>query len=81
MAEGNLPETTSLVTMIPGGYKPDDGRLSEDSPQSPEVTTVEAPALEDLRVALAKYIDPELGDVDISKEPILIAVSRGSFVE
>jgi electron transfer flavoprotein alpha subunit len=73
MAEGELPETTTLVTMTPGGYKPEEGR-SEGAPQ---VTAVEAPALEGLRVSLAQYIEPEVGDVDISREPILVAIGRG----
>jgi electron transfer flavoprotein alpha subunit len=73
MAEGDLPDKTTLVTMIPGAYKPEEGQ----SDQSPEVTPVEAPALEGLRVSLAQYIEPEVGDVDISREPILVAVGRG----
>ncbi len=36
-----------------------------------------APGIEALRVSLRQYIEPEAGDVDISKEPILIAVGRG----
>jgi electron transfer flavoprotein alpha subunit len=73
MAEGDLPGTTTLVTMIPGGFKPEEGK----SAQSPEVILVEAPSLEGLRVKLVQYIEPEVGDVDISKEPILISVGRG----
>lgn len=73
MAEGDLPEPTALVTMVPGGFKPEEGQSAD----APEVTEVAAPALEDLRVKLARYIEPEVGDVDISKEPILIAVGRG----
>ena len=73
MAEGDLPEPTALVTMVPGGYKPEEGQ----SAQPPEVTPVAAPALEGLRVTLAQYVEPEAGDVDISKEPILISVGRG----
>lgn len=73
MTEGDLPDTTTLVTMIPGGFKPEEGQ----SAQRPEVTPVTAPALEDLRVTLKQYIEPEVGDVDISTEPILIAVGRG----
>jgi electron transfer flavoprotein alpha subunit len=38
---------------------------------------MEAPALDDLRVTLKQYIEPEAGDVDISKEPILVSVGRG----
>lgn len=73
MAEGKLPAPTALVTMIPGGYKAEQGR----STQSPAVTQAEVPALESLRVTLSKYIEPEAGDVDISKESLLIAVGRG----
>ncbi len=73
MAEGDLPEPTALVTVVPGGYKPEEGRATA----APEVTPVAAPALEGLRVSLAGYVEPEAGDVDISKEPILISVGRG----
>ena len=73
MAEGVLPEPTTLVTMIPGGFKPDEGR----STQPPEVTPVAAPELRELKVTLKQYIEPEVGDVDIAREPILVAVGRG----
>lgn len=73
MAEGDLPSQTTLVTMIPGGFKPEEGQ----SAQAPEVTPVTVPALEGLRVTLKGYIEPEVGDVDIATEPILVAVGRG----
>ncbi len=73
MAEGALPGPTALVTMAPGGYKPEEGQSAEP----PEVAPTAAPTLEGLRVTLAQYIEPEAGDVDISKEPILISVGRG----
>jgi electron transfer flavoprotein alpha subunit len=73
IAEGELPGPRALVTMAPGGYKPEEGQSAAPS----EVTPTAAPALEGLRVKLAQYIEPEAGDVDISKEPILISVGRG----
>lgn len=73
MAQGELPEPTALVTMVPGGFKAEEGR----SDQTPEVVSMAAPNLDDLRVSLKGYIEPEVGDVDISKEPILVAVGRG----
>jgi electron transfer flavoprotein alpha subunit len=73
MAEGALPEPTALVTMIPGGFKPDEGR----STQPPEVVPVTAPELEEPKVTLKQYVEPEIEDVDITKEPILVAVGRG----
>jgi len=77
MAESEMAEVTTLITMIPGGYKAEVGR----SQQPPEVTPYDAPALDDLRVTLKGYIEPEAGDVDISKEAILIAIGRGIQTE
>ena len=73
LVEGEIPGPTTLVTMIPGGFKPELGRSSEP----PAVTPVAAPALKELRVTLRQYIEPEAGDVDISKESLLVAVGRG----
>ena len=53
MAEGELPATTTLVSMIPGGYKPEEGQRSTDSHEAPEMTAVAVPKLADLRVNLA----------------------------
>lgn len=72
MAEGVLPETTTLVTMVPGGYK-----LEEGQGQSAPILEKQAPVLEGMRVRLSRFIAPEAGDVDISKEPVLISVGRG----
>ncbi len=73
MAEGELPAPTALATMIPGGYKADNGR----STKSPVLTPVEVAAIAPSRVTLSKYLEPDAGDVDIAKEPLLIAVGRG----
>lgn len=73
MAQGDLPGPTALLTMIPGGFKPESG-----GPQpSPQIVSMPAPLLEDLRVRLKQYLEPEVGDVDISRVPILVAVGRG----
>jgi electron transfer flavoprotein alpha subunit len=73
MAEGYLPEPTALLTMVPGGLSPDQGR----STVAPEVFHQKAPDFEELRFNLLQYIEPDAGDIDISKESILIAVGRG----
>jgi electron transfer flavoprotein alpha subunit len=73
MAQGEIPEPVSLVTMIPGAYKPETGHSS----QPKEVLLFTAPDLTDLRMALKQYIEPPAGDVDISKESILISIGRG----
>lgn len=73
MAEGGLPDTTTLVSIVPGGYKPEQGQSS----QAPQVTPLPTPAFEGIRVSLKGYIEPETTDVDISREPLLISVGRG----
>ncbi len=73
MAEGDLPSPTALVTMVPGGYKVEQGQAV----QAPAIETFTPPALDSLRVTLKKYIEPEAGDVDIAKEQFLVSVGRG----
>ncbi|MFC1922515.1 electron transfer flavoprotein subunit alpha/FixB family protein [Chloroflexota bacterium] len=77
LAEGLIPEPTALLTMVPGGYKPEDGQSS--SP--PEVVKATGLQIEDLKISIKQYIEPETGDVDISTEPLLIAVGRGIQLE
>jgi electron transfer flavoprotein alpha subunit len=73
MAEGDLPGPSALVTMLPGGYKVEQGQSS----QAPEITCIEALALDALRVTLKQYIEPDTSDVDIAKETVLVSVGRG----
>jgi electron transfer flavoprotein alpha subunit len=73
MAEGALPEPTALVTMVPGAYKPEEGK----SDKAPKVTDHAAPDMGELRVQLREYIEPEAGDVDITSQNVLVAVGRG----
>jgi len=77
MAESKLADTTTLVSVIPGAYKVEQGQ----SEKSPEIESFDIPALDALRVTLKEYIEPETGDVDISKEPILISIGRGIQTE
>ncbi len=73
LAEGHLPETTTLVTMVPGAYKPEDGKAASPA----EVVPMEPPDLAGLKVSMKTFIEPEAGDVDITREGILVAVGRG----
>ncbi len=73
MAEGDLPSPAALVTMIPGGYKAEEGQ----STQTPPLTTAPASGLDNLRVTVKQYIEPDTSDVDISKESMLVSVGRG----
>ena len=77
MAESKLDGSTTLITIIPGGYKAEKGQ----NDNKPEVVSFNAPALDDLQVILNKYFEPEVGEVDICKEEILIAIGRGIQTE
>ncbi len=71
MAESDLADTTTIITMIPGGYKPEEGQGGP-----PEVMPISV-SVADLRVTLKEYIEPEVSDVDITQEDVLIAIGRG----
>lgn len=73
LAEGELPEPSCLVAMVPGGYKPEGGM----SDSVPPMIDLDVPGLDSIRVRLVEYLEPEAGDVDISKEPFLVAAGRG----
>ncbi|MCI0519101.1 MAG: electron transfer flavoprotein subunit alpha/FixB family protein [Chloroflexi bacterium] len=73
LAEGTLPETTTLVAMIPGGYKGEEGRAA----QPPVVVWESVPPFEQMPIKFRQYHAPPVSDVDISKEPVLISVGRG----
>lgn len=73
MAEGDLPGPQVLVTMVPGGFKPEQGQ----SDRAPDLINLPAPSLEGLRVKVIDFVEPATADVDISREPNLVAIGRG----
>lgn len=73
MVESQLAEQTTLITVNPGGYKPEEGQ----SDSAPETIKFSPPDLENLKVKLSQYIEPDVGDVDISQEKVLIGIGRG----
>ncbi len=73
LAQGDLPDGTVLVTLVPGAFKAEQGK----SATPPEVASMAAPAMGSLRVKLIHYLEPEGEDVDISKENLLVTVGRG----
>ncbi len=75
MAESELADSTTIITVIPGGYKPEQGQGGP-----PPVTDVSV-SLGDTNVTLKAYIDPEIGDVDITQENVLISIGRGIQTE
>ena len=77
MFDSQLAESTTIITMIPGGYKPEQGQGGPPS----QTISFSAPDLENLKVKLVQYIEPDTGDVDIAQEKILIAIGRGIQTE
>ena len=73
MIEGDLPGETVLVAMIPGSFKIEQGQ----STKAPEVTNLPAPDLAGLRVAFKQYIEPQMGDIDITAQKVLVGIGRG----
>jgi len=73
LAQGVLPDGSVLVTLVPGAFKPEQGKSAIPA----QVVAMVTPALEGLRVKLSHYIEPEGGDVDICKENVLVSVGRG----
>jgi electron transfer flavoprotein alpha subunit len=73
VVSGKLPAATTLILMAPGGHRAEDGR----SAQPPPTRTLPSPDLSGLRVSVVGYVEPAAGDVDVSKERILVAVGRG----
>jgi electron transfer flavoprotein alpha subunit len=73
LVEGKLPEPTCLVTMVPGGHRPEDGEAAA----APEVVRVPAPSAPQSRIVFQGYEEPEAGAVDITVPAVLGAVGRG----
>lgn len=67
------PIKNQAVIGISSGVFPADKGKSTKTPYVEEIS----PALESLKIQFRRYIEPEPGDVDITKEDILVAVGRG----
>jgi electron transfer flavoprotein alpha subunit len=64
MAEGCLPESTTLISMLPGCAKVEEGK----SVQPPKMAALASPEISKPRVAMKKFIEPAA---------VLVAVGRG----
>jgi electron transfer flavoprotein alpha subunit len=61
-----------IASIYPGVFQADAGK----SDKAPVVEKLDVP-IEASKVTFKKYIEPETGDVDITKQNILVAVGRG----
>lgn len=73
VAEAEVAGEHAICAMLPGAASAAAGRKSG----APPVQDVAPPALERPRVRFRRLIQPEDGDVDITRESILVSVGRG----
>jgi len=74
IAEGPLPDPGCVVTVMPGGYRAEEGKVAKSPPVE---SMTPPPDLGAVRTRFRQYIEPPAGDVDIAKQPILVSVGRG----
>ncbi len=72
LAEVNLAGGRGIVWVYPGSFPADAGRSDREPPARTVAVALEASAVE-----FKGFIEPPAGDVDITKENILVAVGRG----
>lgn len=74
MAQCSLGGGPALVSVLAGSFPADAGRTGAP----PAVETITPPAaLEGLRTRFRQLIEPEAGDVDITRADVIVAVGRG----
>ncbi len=74
MAECALADGPAMVTLLAGAFPAEAGR---GDGKTPAVETVNAPSLDGLHTRFLELHEPEVGDVDITKADIIVAVGRG----
>jgi electron transfer flavoprotein alpha subunit len=73
MVESESRDPVAVIAMIPGGYRSEDGHAVDHT----KLVELPTPQLDGLSIEVREIIQPETGDVDVSKEEILVAVGRG----
>ncbi len=73
VAEADVPGEHAICAMLPGAAPGAVGR----APGSPAIEEIPPPPLGRLRVRFKRLIQPEGGDVDITRESVLVSVGRG----
>jgi electron transfer flavoprotein alpha subunit len=73
LADVKLAGGKGIVSVSPGAFQADAGR----SDKSPAVVEKVDVPIEGPKVTFRKYLEPETGDVDITKQNVLVAVGRG----
>jgi len=69
----NPPQPLAILGILPGARPAEQGR----GEKAPAVEEVRVDSLEIPAIRLHGYIEPEAGDIDISKQDVLVSVGRG----
>jgi len=72
LSDVKLADGRGIVGIYPGAFSPDAGK----SDKTPAVEKVDVP-VEAPKVVFKQYLEPETGDVDITKQNVLVGVGRG----
>jgi len=72
LSDVRLPGNRGVVSVYPGSFPPDLGK----SERKPSVEMVDLP-IQETKVTFKQYVEPEAGDIDITKQDILVSVGRG----
>jgi electron transfer flavoprotein alpha subunit len=72
LSDVKLADGRGIVSIYPGAVSPDAGK----SDKTPAIEKVDVP-VEAPKVVFKQYLEPETGDVDITKQNVLIGVGRG----
>jgi len=72
LTDVKLPDGRGIVSVYPGAFPADSGRSAKAPPV--ENLAVPAPAAQ---AVFKEFVEPETGDVDITKQTVLVAVGRG----
>jgi electron transfer flavoprotein alpha subunit len=72
LSDVRLPEARGVLSVYPGAFPADAGR----SDKTPPVEPLAVPAVES-KVVFKRLVEPAAGDVDITKQEVLVSVGRG----
>lgn len=72
LADVRLADARGIVSISPGAFPLEAGKTDKAVVVEPVELAVDAP-----RTAFVKYLEPDTGDVDITKQNVLVAVGRG----
>jgi electron transfer flavoprotein alpha subunit len=72
LSDISLPGSRGIISIYPGSFPGNAGK----SDKKPPIEMLSIPT-EETKVVFKQYIEPEAGDVDITKQDVLVSVGRG----